>query len=60
MMKGSLLKTLKPGEMNIQCFVTNNKLFSILSETHIRIDHGGRTNMLKELKSNYKNINMKL
>lgn len=51
-----LIVPLKPGETNIQYFVTNEELFNILSETHIRTGHGGRTRMLKELQVKYKNI----
>lgn len=42
-----LIVPLKPGETNIQYYVTNEKLFSILYETHARIGHGGRTRMLR-------------
>jgi hypothetical protein len=51
-----LIVPLKPGETNIQYYVTNDELFNILSETHIRTGHGGRTRMLKELQVRYKNI----
>ncbi|XP_067140873.1 KRAB-A domain-containing protein 2-like [Centruroides vittatus] len=51
-----LIVPLKPGETNIQYYVTNDELFSILSETHTRTGHGGRTRMLKELQVKYKNI----
>ncbi|XP_015600310.1 KRAB-A domain-containing protein 2-like [Cephus cinctus] len=51
-----LIAPLKPGKTNIQCYVTNEELFSILYGTHIRIGHGGRTRMLKELQVKYKNI----
>lgn len=51
-----LIVPLKQGETNIQYYVTNEELFSILYETHTRIGHGGRTRMLKELQVKYKNI----
>ncbi|KAF8782734.1 KRAB-A domain-containing protein 2 [Argiope bruennichi] len=51
-----LIVPLKPGETNIQYYVTNEELFSILYEAHTRIGHGGRTCMLKELPNKYKNI----
>ena len=51
-----LIVPLKPGETNIQYYVTNGELFSILSETHTRIGHGWKTRMLKELQNKYKNI----
>ncbi|XP_076383741.1 uncharacterized protein LOC143260987 [Megalopta genalis] len=37
-----LIVPLKPGETNIQYYVTNEELYSILYETHTRIGHGGR------------------
>ncbi|XP_076762970.1 KRAB-A domain-containing protein 2-like [Xylocopa sonorina] len=51
-----LIVPLKTGETNIQYYVTNEELYSILYETHTRIGHGGRTRMLKELQVKYKNI----
>ncbi|GBN67396.1 KRAB-A domain-containing protein 2 [Araneus ventricosus] len=51
-----LIVPLKPGETNVTNYVTNDELFSILSETHTRIGHGGRTHMLKDLQVKYKNI----
>ncbi|XP_023288360.1 KRAB-A domain-containing protein 2 [Orussus abietinus] len=54
--KENLIVPLKPGKTNIQYYVTNEELYSILYETHIRIGHGGRTRMLKELQVKYKNI----
>ncbi|KAK2577745.1 hypothetical protein KPH14_012286 [Odynerus spinipes] len=54
--KEKLIVPLKPGETNIQYYVTNEELYSILYETHTRIGHGGRTRMLKELQIKYKNI----
>lgn len=51
-----LIVPLKPGETNIQYYVTYEELYSILYETHTRIGHGGRTCMLKELQVKYKNI----
>ncbi|XP_043497554.1 KRAB-A domain-containing protein 2-like [Polistes fuscatus] len=54
--KKKLIVPLKSGETNIQYYVTNDELFSILSETHTRTGHGGRTRMLKELQVKYKNI----
>ncbi|KAF8794000.1 KRAB-A domain-containing protein 2 [Argiope bruennichi] len=51
-----LIVPLKPGETNIQYYVTNEELFSILYEAHARTGHGGRTRMLKELQNKYKNI----
>nr|XP_034194771.1 KRAB-A domain-containing protein 2-like [Osmia lignaria] len=51
-----LIVPLKPGETNIQYYVTNDELFNILSESHIRTGHGGKTCMLKELQVKYKNI----
>ena len=50
-----LIVPLKPGQTNIQYYVTNEELFDILSETHIRTGHGGRTRMLKVLQITYKN-----
>lgn len=52
----SLIVPLKPGETNIQFYVTNEELFRILYGTHTRIVHGGRTYMLKYLQIKYKNI----
>jgi hypothetical protein len=52
--EAKLIVSLKPGKTNIQYYVTNDELF-ILSETHIRTGHGGRTQMLKELQVRYKN-----
>ncbi|XP_076394138.1 KRAB-A domain-containing protein 2-like [Megachile rotundata] len=43
-----LIVPLKPGETNIQYYVTNEELFSILYETHTRIGHGGRTTVSNE------------
>ncbi|XP_057654773.1 KRAB-A domain-containing protein 2-like [Diorhabda carinulata] len=54
--KEKLIAPLKPGETNIQYYVTNEELYSILHETHTRIGHGGRIRMLKELQAKYKNI----
>ncbi|XP_030768090.1 KRAB-A domain-containing protein 2-like [Sitophilus oryzae] len=51
-----LIVPLKPGETNIQYYVTNDELFDILSETHVRTGHGGRTRMLNELQLKYKNV----
>lgn len=51
-----LIVPLKPGDTSIQYYVTNDELFNILSETHIRLCHGGRTRMAKELQVKYKNI----
>lgn len=51
-----LIVPLKPGKTNIQYYVTNEELLSILYETHTRTGHGGRTRMLKELQVKYKNI----
>ncbi|CAG9835992.1 unnamed protein product [Diabrotica balteata] len=51
-----LIVPLKPGETNAQYYVINDELFTILSETHTRIGHGGRTRMLKELQVKYKNV----
>ena len=37
-----LIGPLKPGEINVQYYATNVEMFSLLSETHTRIDHEGR------------------
>ncbi len=55
-----LIVPLKPGETNIQYYVANEELFSILYETPTRIGHGGRTRKLKELQVNAKILHMKL
>ncbi|GFX86163.1 KRAB-A domain-containing protein 2 [Trichonephila clavipes] len=51
-----LIVPLKPEETNIQYYVTNDEMFSVLYETHIRTGQGGRTRILKELQIKYKNI----
>ncbi|GBM60391.1 KRAB-A domain-containing protein 2 [Araneus ventricosus] len=51
-----LIVSLKPGETNMQYYVTNDEMFSILFETHTRIGHGVRTRLLKDLQVKYKNI----
>ncbi|GFX28338.1 KRAB-A domain-containing protein 2 [Trichonephila clavipes] len=51
-----LIVPLKRGKTNLQYYITNDELFSVLYETHIRTGHGGRARMLKELQIKYKNI----
>ncbi|GFX84393.1 KRAB-A domain-containing protein 2 [Trichonephila clavipes] len=51
-----LIVPLKEGETNIKYYVINNEFFSVLYEIRIRTGHGGRTRMLRELQTKYKNI----
>lgn len=43
-------------ECNVLYFVSNDEMFNILYDAHIRVGHGGRTRMLSELKGKYRNI----
>nr|XP_012312992.1 KRAB-A domain-containing protein 2 [Aotus nancymaae] len=40
----------------IRYYVHKEELFDILHDTHLRIGHGGRTRMLKELQGKYGNV----
>lgn len=44
------------GLKTIQYYVKIDEIYDILHETHLRTGHGGRTRMVKELQTNYKNI----
>ncbi|GFW10025.1 KRAB-A domain-containing protein 2 [Trichonephila clavipes] len=54
-----LIVPLKPGEKNIQYYVTNDELFSVLYGTHIRTGHRGRTpdkSQISKPKNNLKKL----
>jgi hypothetical protein len=38
----------KAGKTNTQYYITNNEMYNILYEIHIRNGHSGRTHMLKK------------
>lgn len=42
--------------IGILYFVTLDKLFNIIHDSHIAVGHGGRTQMIKELNCKYKNV----
>ncbi|XP_071051121.1 KRAB-A domain-containing protein 2-like [Onthophagus taurus] len=54
-----LIFPVKDTGSNILYYVCDNELFDILHEAHIRIGHGGRDRMMKEVWSHYKNITRK-
>ncbi|XP_022914010.2 KRAB-A domain-containing protein 2-like [Onthophagus taurus] len=54
-----LIFPVKDTGSNILYYVCDNELFDVLHEAHIRIGHGGRDRMMKEVWSHYKNITRK-
>jgi len=50
---------LKPGETKIIYFVKNEDLFDIIHDVNIKTGHGGRTRVISELQTKYKNITFK-
>ncbi|GFX13964.1 KRAB-A domain-containing protein 2 [Trichonephila clavipes] len=54
--KSNFIYPVKEGISIIQYYVTDSKLFHVLHEGHLAIEHGGRDRMLKELSTKYKNI----
>ncbi|XP_063287869.1 SCAN domain-containing protein 3-like [Pelobates fuscus] len=51
-----LIEALKGEGATIRYFLYKEELFDILHDTHLRIGHGGRTRMEKELQGHYTNI----
>lgn len=51
-----LYATPAPGDNRRQMLVSIDEMYEIISEHHIKLNHGGRSRMMNELKHNYKNI----
>ncbi|XP_059152523.1 KRAB-A domain-containing protein 2-like [Physella acuta] len=54
--KEKLIVPLTEDNGAILYYVHSEELFDLINETHLKIGHGGRTRMEKELKRKYKNI----
>lgn len=46
----------KPGETEQQVYVPVDEIYDIIREYHLKLNHGGRTRMMVELKKKYKNV----
>ena len=58
---GSVEKLISPMSENtttVKYFVKLSDIYDILNETHIRVGHGGRNRMRKEVGLKYKNISI--